>query len=104
MSMVSAVARQRIAIDVERELPRAERQVARHVGEARGRLDALDQALRVVVELGLVDAGQRVLVERRAAAAADAQVLQRHREGADAGDAGEAAPQPVLHIADGRRD
>ena len=83
-----------------RELARAQRQVARHVGEARRLLHALDQPLRVVVELGLVDAGQRVLVERRAAAAADAQVLQRHREGANAGDAGQVAAQAVLHVAD----
>ena len=64
-------------------------------------LHALDQTLRVVVELGLAHAGQRVLIERGAAAAADAQVLQRHGERADAGNARQVAAQAVLHVADG---
>src|SRR5262245_61509555 len=68
-------ATQLVAIDVEGQLTRAKRQIAGDIGEARRLLDAIDETLRVVVELALVDARQRVLVERRAASAADAQIL-----------------------------
>src|SRR5262249_7021755 len=95
-----AVARQLIAIDVDRKLAGAEGQVAGNVGKPWRLLDAVDQPLRIVVELVLIDAGQRVLIERGAAAAADAQVLQRYRERADAGDPGQATAQAILHVAD----
>src|SRR6185437_15581244 len=70
------------------------------IGEHRRLLHPLYEPLRVLVQLLLVDARQRVLIERRAAAAADAQVLERHRKRADAGNIRQRAPQPPLYVAD----
>ena len=87
-----------VLVDDQRRLRRVDLQVAVDVGEQRIAAHRVGHLLRPFVELRPVEALHHELVLGLAGAAADPQVLHRHRDRPDAGDVRRVAAQVRQHL------